>query len=186
MIAARRELDRVADQIEQDLAQARAIGEDVAARRSSILSAMESPFSLAFQANRSTTAPTSSRRSTGGMRRPAVRPRYERSRARRRGSAARLPPRFPPYPKTSLRGIERSRAKHLQHADDAVHRRTDFMAHGGQELALRPRGRFGDFLGHGQLRRLQSSLGDIDPVAGELDGIADAPGHGVGRHPALR
>ena len=40
----------------------------------------------------------------------------------------------------------------LGHADDAVHRRADLVAHVGQELALRAVGRLGGLLGGSQLR----------------------------------
>ena len=45
-----------------------------------------------------------------------------------------------------LLGIERSVQKQAGHSEHAVHRCSNFMAHGGQELALRFVGRFRFFL----------------------------------------
>ena len=54
-------------------------------------------------------------------------------------------------------GVERQ----LGHAEDAVHRRADLVAHVGQELALGPAGRLGRFLGLLQLLLGPLALGDV-------------------------
>ena len=64
----------------------------------------------------------------------------------------------------------------LGHADDAVHRRADLVAHVGQELALGPVGRLGGLPGLAQLLLGLLALGDVvdhaeqDRPAGEVHG----------------
>jgi len=55
-------------------------------------------------------------------------------------------------------------------SQDSAHRRADFMAHVGQELALGPAGGLGGFLGLGQLLLDVLALGDVADVA-----LNDAP-----------
>ena len=93
-------------------------------------------------------------------------------------------------------GVERE----LGHAEDAVHRGADLVAHVGQELALGPAGCLGEL---GRLRELHVSLldrvdrrvqravhpGDLvvahdaDPMAQVAGGDALEPGHGLGDRP---
>ena len=65
-------------------------------------------------------------------------------------------------------GVERQ----LGHADDAVHRRADLVAHVGQELALGPAGGLGGLLGPHQLPLHLLPLGDVREVD---DGPLDLP-----------
>ncbi len=51
----------------------------------------------------------------------------------------------------ALLGVQVGVERQLGHADDAVHRRADFVAHVGQELALGPVRLFGVFLRDDQL-----------------------------------
>ena len=55
-------------------------------------------------------------------------------------------------------GIERK----IGHTDDAVHRRADLVAHVGKEVALRPAGRLGSFLGLLHRGFGGFALGDVD------------------------
>ena len=58
-------------------------------------------------------------------------------------------------------GVQRQ----VGHADDAVHRSANFVAHVGQELALRAVGRFGGFFGPLQIRLRLFAVGNIDVYA---------------------
>ena len=49
----------------------------------------------------------------------------------------------------ALLGGERGIEQELRHADDAVHRRPDLVAHIGEEFGLHPAGGFGGFDGAG-------------------------------------
>jgi hypothetical protein len=51
----------------------------------------------------------------------------------------------------ALVGVERGGGQHLAHADDGVQRRAELVAHGGQEVALRPARLLGQAHGVGQL-----------------------------------
>ena len=51
--------------------------------------------------------------------------------------------------------------KQLNHADDAVHRRADFVAHVGQKTALRPIGGIGALAGVNQLPLVAFPLGNL-------------------------
>ena len=59
------------------------------------------------------------------------------------------------------RGIEGQ----IGHADDAVHRRADLVAHVGEEVALRPARRLGGILGQTQLGLGLLAVGDVDDDA---------------------
>ena len=65
-------------------------------------------------------------------------------------------------------GVERQ----VRHADDAVHRRADFVAHVGQEFALGAAARFGRFLGLEQSRLRPFALGDVQKRDDCADGLA--------------
>ena len=74
------------------------------------------------------------------------------------------------------RGFERQ----LDHADDAVHRRADFMAHVGQEFALGAAGGFGPRLGQRELlvdaaqllpRALRSAIAHLDLVEHVVEAV---------------
>jgi hypothetical protein len=57
--------------------------------------------------------------------------------------------------------------KQIRHADDAVHRRADLVAHVGEEVALGPARRLGGLLRLEQLDLAQLALGDV--AVGALD-----------------
>uniref|UniRef100_A0A8W7PSR1 Chemotaxis methyl-accepting receptor HlyB-like 4HB MCP domain-containing protein n=1 Tax=Anopheles coluzzii TaxID=1518534 RepID=A0A8W7PSR1_ANOCL len=80
--------------------------------------------------------------------------------------------------------IERRHGQQFQHAQHAVHRGADFMAHGGQERTLGTIGGIGLVAGHAQLELGQLALGDIQ--AGQ-DGALAWPvrkqQHALEQHP---
>ncbi len=62
---------------------------------------------------------------------------------------------------TPLLVVQRGAEQQLRHAQDAVHRRADLMAHVGHELALGEAGGFGQIAGALQLQRLVVVLGHV-------------------------
>ncbi len=77
--------------------------------------------------------------------------------------------------------------KQAGHADDAVHRRADLVAHVGQELALQTRGLERGVAGAGDLLLLLLSFGDIHERAGEARERAAGlvPGQAGVEHPTV-
>ncbi len=88
-----------------------------------------------------------------------------------------------------LRGVELGLEEQAGHADDTVHGRADFVAHVGEELALGPVAGLGHVLGLDELRLVLAALGDVaagegvkelavdlGAVEGDVDGGSGGPG----------
>ena len=71
----------------------------------------------------------------------------------------------------------------FQHADNRVHRRADFMAHGRQEGAFGPVRLIGMFLGGAQLIEQLATLADVDPATDDSLNFADRVA--IGKNPMV-
>ena len=73
----------------------------------------------------------------------------------------------------ALLRVERGVLQQLGHAEDAVHRRADLVAHVGQELALGPAGGLGALPGLEQRGLSPSAVDELlrtgDAIAGRLE-----------------
>ena len=84
----------------------------------------------------------------------------------------------------ALLGSERRAGEELGHADDRVHRRADLVAHVGQELALEPVGAVRLFLGRARLLLRPLELFDrLGEAPGSLPGFGFGAGEALGALP---
>ena len=163
-----RELDGVADEVGENLAQAGRVAEHASGTPGSTLTMSSSPFAAAcvaighadvFDASRT----CSGARSTSSL--PASI--FEKS------STSLMMPRravgagADGLGELALRRLQRRVEQQLGHADDAVHRRADLVAHVREEVGLRAdRGRFGILGGDARLFRF-TLLRDVLQGAGQ-------------------
>ena len=82
-------------------------------------------------------------------------------------------------------GAQRLALEQVEHADDAIHRRADLVAHRGQEAGLRRRRRFRKAARFGERQLLAFLIVDVEQQADAADGCADriALGLPVDPHP---
>ena len=125
-------------------------------------------------------SPTTCRRlNSMGLRSNRPASTFEKSRMSLIGLERRVGGRLHHVEVLALLRSQRGAQRQLGHADDAIHRRPNLMAHVGQELALRAAGGFGDVFGglRCRLGPLQLSLGELArrDVAQEPPGPDRAP-----------
>ena len=180
-LAALRELDRIADQIEDDLLQPLAVGNDPVDHVGSELETQGKALRIRIGLEQGHC----------GICQGAQRDRREREahlpcldlrvvedvvedahqRCARRGGGSN---------QRALLGIERRVAQQVQCTEDAVHRRTDLMTHRREELRLRAVGGLGRLLG--DLQRSRRKIG-LKAVPDRADGgVAELPRGAEHRH----